>query len=164
MFWNFKSMMAATVSSCGLMRVGPNTTPKFATVMRFCLEWFETLIRWKGVERSLVKRRGSGHGMSTTLPFPTGKKPDSTGLSVRHCNSHAWQGTTAGDPTCLPTSFLFFDALFNHSTILNNSMSMLSLCPWGPSCTVCSFLLRTPLLSPGRYTRFQRLPDHLAPL
>ena len=156
MFWNFKSMRAATVSSCGLMRVGPNTTPKFATVMRFCLEWFETLIRWKGVERSLVKRRGSGRGMSATLPFPTGKKPDSTGLSVRHCKSHAWQGITGGDPTCLPSSFLFFDALFNHSTILNNSMSMLSLCPWRPSFTVCSFLLRTLLLSPGRYTLVSR--------
>lgn len=35
--------MAATVSSCGRIRVGPNTTPKFATVIRFCFEWFDTL-------------------------------------------------------------------------------------------------------------------------
>lgn len=73
-------------------------------------------------------------------------------FSIRHCDGHAWQGTTGGDPTCLPTSFLCFDALFNHSTILNNSMSMLSLRPWRPSFTVCSFLLRTPHLSPGHYT------------
>ncbi|TNN89549.1 hypothetical protein EYF80_000152 [Liparis tanakae] len=37
MFWNFRSMMAATVSSCGLINVGPNTTPRLATVIRFCL-------------------------------------------------------------------------------------------------------------------------------
>lgn len=43
MFWNFRSMMAATVSSCGLIKVGPNTTPKFATVIRFLLACFETL-------------------------------------------------------------------------------------------------------------------------
>lgn len=43
MFWNFRSIMAATVSSCGLINVGPNTTPRLATVIRFCLLWAATL-------------------------------------------------------------------------------------------------------------------------
>lgn len=45
MFWNFRSMMAATVSSCGLINVGPNTTPKLATVIRLFLLWAATLER-----------------------------------------------------------------------------------------------------------------------
>ena len=43
MFWNLRSMMAATVSSCGLIKVGPNTTPRLATVIRFCLLCAATL-------------------------------------------------------------------------------------------------------------------------
>lgn len=35
MFWNLMSMMAATVSSWGRSKVGPNTTPRLATVIRF---------------------------------------------------------------------------------------------------------------------------------
>lgn len=43
MFWNLISMMAATVSSWGRSRVGPNTTPRFATVIKFCLWLLATL-------------------------------------------------------------------------------------------------------------------------
>lgn len=45
MFWNLRSMMAATVSSCGLINVGPNTTPRLAMVIRFCLLWAATLTK-----------------------------------------------------------------------------------------------------------------------
>lgn len=45
MFWNLMSMMAATVSSCGRSRVGPKTTPRLATVIRFCWWWLATLWR-----------------------------------------------------------------------------------------------------------------------
>lgn len=36
-------IMAATVSSCALIRVGPNMTPRFETVMRFCWLCNDTL-------------------------------------------------------------------------------------------------------------------------
>ena len=43
MFWNLMFIMAATVSSCDLIRVGPNIMPRLDTVMRFCTLWVETL-------------------------------------------------------------------------------------------------------------------------
>lgn len=40
MFWNLMSMMAATVSCWALSSVGPKTTPRLATVIRFfCWCW-----------------------------------------------------------------------------------------------------------------------------
>lgn len=43
MFWNLMFIMAATVSSCDRINVGPKMTPRFDTVIR--LDWFcaETL-------------------------------------------------------------------------------------------------------------------------
>lgn len=49
-------MMAATVSSCGLIKVGPNTTPRFATVIRFLLACFETLF-----EKNWRKKQEMGY-------------------------------------------------------------------------------------------------------
>lgn len=51
MFWNLISMMAATVSSWGLSKVGPNTTPRFATVIKFCLWLLATLFGKRKKER-----------------------------------------------------------------------------------------------------------------
>lgn len=56
MFWNLISMMAATVSSWGRSRVGPNTTPRFATVIKFCLWLLATL---RGRKRKGTNERNS---------------------------------------------------------------------------------------------------------
>lgn len=55
MFWNLISMMAATVSSCGRSRVGPNTTPRLATVIRLCWWWLATLLTREHGEREREK-------------------------------------------------------------------------------------------------------------
>lgn len=56
MFWNLISIMAATVSSWGRSRVGPNTTPRFATVIKFCLWLLATL---GGSKRNGTNERNS---------------------------------------------------------------------------------------------------------
>lgn len=56
MFWNLISIMAATVSSWGRSRVGPNTTPRFATVIKFCLWLLATL---RGSKRNGTNERNS---------------------------------------------------------------------------------------------------------
>lgn len=43
MFWNLMFIMAATVSSCDLISVGPKIIPKLDTVIRFWLQWLDTL-------------------------------------------------------------------------------------------------------------------------
>ena len=43
MFWNLMFIMAATVSSCDLISVGPKITPRLDTVIRLNLLWVETL-------------------------------------------------------------------------------------------------------------------------
>lgn len=43
MFWNLMFIMAATVSSCDLISVGPKIIPKLDTVIRFWLQWLDIL-------------------------------------------------------------------------------------------------------------------------
>lgn len=43
MFWNLMFIMAATVSSCDRISVGPKMTPRFDTVIRLDWLWAETL-------------------------------------------------------------------------------------------------------------------------
>lgn len=43
MFWNLMFIMAATVSSCDLISVGPKMTPRLETVIRFDWLCAETL-------------------------------------------------------------------------------------------------------------------------
>lgn len=69
MFWNLISMMAATVSSWGRSRVGPNTTPRFATVIKFCLWLLATLV---GRKRNGTNERNSVWVDSwPPVPFPS---------------------------------------------------------------------------------------------
>lgn len=43
MFWNLMFIMAATVSSCDLISVGPKIIPRLDTVIRFWSLWEDTL-------------------------------------------------------------------------------------------------------------------------
>lgn len=59
MFWNLMSMMAATVSSWDLIKVGPNTTPRLATVIMLILLWATTLTRRNNTCTDVARSDGS---------------------------------------------------------------------------------------------------------
>lgn len=60
---NLMSMMAATVSSSALNKVGPKQTPRLETVMRFLSDFSTTLARW---ESRISSIRWLGEGSCCT--------------------------------------------------------------------------------------------------
>lgn len=75
MFWNLMFIMAATVSSCDLINVGPKIIPRLDTVIMFWSLWEDTL-------HAKTKTEGLGYIATYTEEFGKHNLKDETDKNV----------------------------------------------------------------------------------